>query len=794
MNPNICNNCGGEYEYRNGRWVCRACGSYKPETISNEEVTLLYTAFQKLRLAEFGEAEQEFDDILQKYPENPDAYWGRLMSRYGIKYEEDFDGKKIPTCYATSIESVTRDADYQKALRYADAESRDYYRQQAEYIERVRLEWVEKAKKEKPYDIFISYKDSDLASGIERTRDSIAAQEIYIHLLEQGYRVFFSRESLREKTGEKYEPYIFNALSTAKVMLVYGSSAEYIKSTWLKNEWHRFAKRIAAGEKHPEALLVACDGFSPSELPHVLASRQCFDAARRTFFGDLDKAIERIMSESRNVGKQEEHEHQSKSPSPKKVVSALHEHSYKTTVVKSTCVAMGYTLHQCECGEAFKDSFTPLSDHSFKVTERIEPGCKTKGREEETCEVCGQKRSKEFPAVGHQFSKWTESKHPTCTENGEEQRKCLRCGEVEKKSLPKTGHSFGEWVKVADGTYASYCKNCGETKKSTMLPEEARRRRAKRRNAIIGASAVLALLIVFSVAFINFYVVPKKMEESPFVFTKLSDGTYEISDVKFLPEGGVLTIPEKFFGTKITAIGNNAFRDCRNLTSVKIPSSVTTIGDSAFQFCFDLTNVEIEGGETVIGDLAFYNCEALASITLSEKTAEIGEKAFYQCEGLESVHIPGTVKAVKDYAFYGCSNLTELSISDGVAEIGNCAFSSCRGLTEIVIPGSVERIGDQAFFWCDSLTNVVILNGVTELSKDAFAKCTSLTSVIIPESIQRIDSGVFGGCNRLVCVEYTGTKVQWNSISRHSQWVGTVSQGESAISRVICSDGDVNQP
>ena len=71
MNPNICNNCGGEFAYRSGKWVCLACGSYKPETIMGEEMTLLYTAYQKLRLAEFSEAELEFDDILRKYPKNP---------------------------------------------------------------------------------------------------------------------------------------------------------------------------------------------------------------------------------------------------------------------------------------------------------------------------------------------------------------------------------------------------------------------------------------------------------------------------------------------------------------------------------------------------------------------------------------------------------------------------------------------------------------------------------------------------------------------------------------------------
>ena len=295
MSQNICNICGANYEYHNGRWKCPACGAFKAEELSNEEVTLLYNAAQKLRLSDFDEAEKAYADIIEKFPKNPDGYWGRLLSRYGIKYEEDFDGRKIPTCYATSIESVITDKDYLKAIELADQETKAYYTLQAEYIERVRKEWVEKARKEKPYDIFICYKDSDLANGIDRTQDSIAAQELYIHLRDQGYRVFFSRESLRGKVGEKYEPYIFNALSTAKVMLVYGSKSEYITSTWLKNEWTRYEKRLQAGEKKPNSLIVACDGFSPTELPKVLSSMQCFDATSRSFYTDLDAVLKKII-------------------------------------------------------------------------------------------------------------------------------------------------------------------------------------------------------------------------------------------------------------------------------------------------------------------------------------------------------------------------------------------------------------------------------------------------------------------------------------------------------------------
>ncbi|MBQ8212845.1 MAG: leucine-rich repeat protein, partial [Clostridia bacterium] len=294
---NICNICGANYEYVNGRWVCPACGAYKAEELSNEEVTLLYNAAQKLRLADFDDAEQAYADIVQKYPFNHEGYWGRLLSKYGIKYEEDFDGKKIPTCYATTIESILGDSDYKRATELAPPDVREYYARQAEYIERVRKEWVEKASHEAPYDVFICYKDSDLANGIDRTQDSIAAQELYIHLMEQGYRVFFSRESLRDKVGEKYEPYIFNALSTAKVMLVYGTNPEFITSTWLKNEWTRYHKRILAGDKKQGSLVTICDGFAPSELPRLLSATQCFDATKRSFYSDLDKYVKKYTKE-----------------------------------------------------------------------------------------------------------------------------------------------------------------------------------------------------------------------------------------------------------------------------------------------------------------------------------------------------------------------------------------------------------------------------------------------------------------------------------------------------------------
>ena len=127
MNSNICNICGANYEYINGKWKCRYCGSYKPDEITNEESTLLYIANQRLRMADFDEAEKQFSDIIEKFPKSTYAYWGRVLAKYGIKYEDDFDGRKIPTCYATSMECFTSDSDYLKALDFADADTKEFY-------------------------------------------------------------------------------------------------------------------------------------------------------------------------------------------------------------------------------------------------------------------------------------------------------------------------------------------------------------------------------------------------------------------------------------------------------------------------------------------------------------------------------------------------------------------------------------------------------------------------------------------------------------------------------------------
>lgn len=113
------------------------------------------------------------------------------------------------------------DLDYKKAVSYAGPIAKELYEKEAKQIDEIQKGILAISKLEAPYDIFISYKESDEAGA--RTKDSVLAQDLYSRLTKEGYRTFFSRISLEDKLGQQYEPYIFSALNTAKVIRTGGA-------------------------------------------------------------------------------------------------------------------------------------------------------------------------------------------------------------------------------------------------------------------------------------------------------------------------------------------------------------------------------------------------------------------------------------------------------------------------------------------------------------------------------------------------------------------------------------------
>ena len=172
------------------------------------------------------------------------------------------------------------------------------------------------------------------------------------------------------------------------------------------------------------------------------------------------------------------------------------------------------------------------------------------------------------------------------------------------------------------------------------------------------------------------------------------------------------TIKTVIIDNGVTTIGDNAFFDCRGLTSVTIPNSVITIGSDAFRACRSLTSVTIPNSVTTIGSSAFGSCERLNSVTIPNIVTTIEEQTFYGCKSLTSVIIPNSVITIGNYAFGNCFSLTSVTIGNSVTKIGNYDFNECGGLTSITIPKSVTEIGNFAFGRCRGLTSITNLNPV----------------------------------------------------------------------------------
>lgn len=302
-----CKTCGGDV-YRNGNYyICEFCGNKWEIDASNDiHAVERANAWSALREGDFERAGQTFENILHKEPQNHEAYWGRALASAAIIYVTDLnENKKVPTCNNITEESFLSSKDVQKAISLAPSEVAGAYQTQAQQIEKIRQEWLQKASKEPAYDVFISYKDSDREHGIVRTQDSIDAQDLYNALVAEGYKVFFSRISLRDKISEQYEPYIYNAIKTAKVMIVFGEKAEYFNAVWLKNEWTRFKARIEKGEKHKNSLVTVYKNLDPADLPVVLKSRQCLNASEMTFLSDLLRHIRKVIELSQESARLE---------------------------------------------------------------------------------------------------------------------------------------------------------------------------------------------------------------------------------------------------------------------------------------------------------------------------------------------------------------------------------------------------------------------------------------------------------------------------------------------------------
>ena len=291
-----CKGCGGDLAVIEGSStaVCEYCGSLQTiPKVDDEKKLTLFARANRLRMnCEFDKAAGIYESIVADFPEESEAYWGLVLCRYGIEYVDDpATGRKVPTCHRSSFQSVMDDPDLEQAQENADVMARRVIWEEAKCIEEIRKGIVEVSSAERPYDIFICYKETDEHG--DRTLDSVLAQDIYDALTDKGYRVFFSRITLEDKLGEAYEPYIFAALNSAKIMLAVGTDREYYNAVWVKNEWNRYLKLMAADKSRH---LIPCfKGLDAYDMPREFAKLQAQDMGKVGAMQDLLRGIEKLL-------------------------------------------------------------------------------------------------------------------------------------------------------------------------------------------------------------------------------------------------------------------------------------------------------------------------------------------------------------------------------------------------------------------------------------------------------------------------------------------------------------------
>ena len=291
-----CKMCGGTLEINNNETVatCEYCGTKQtlPKLDDDRRANLYDRANHFRRCNEFDKAAAIYEQILSDDNTDAESYWSLVLCRYGIEYVEDpKTRKRIPTINRAQYSSIFADEDYKSALQYADGYQSEIYQQEATAIDEIQKGILAISQKEEPFDVFICYKETDNYG--RRTPDSVYAQDIYKALTEEGYKVFFSRITLEDKLGTAYEPYIFAALNSAKVMLIVGTKPEHFNAVWVKNEWSRYLALVKSGKK--KTIIPIYAEISPYDLPEELSYIQAQDMTKIGFMQDLVRGINKII-------------------------------------------------------------------------------------------------------------------------------------------------------------------------------------------------------------------------------------------------------------------------------------------------------------------------------------------------------------------------------------------------------------------------------------------------------------------------------------------------------------------
>ena len=261
---------------------------------------------------------------------------------------------------------------------------------------------------------------------------------------------------------------------------------------------------------------------------------------------------------------------------------------------------------------------------------------------------------------------------------------------------------------------------------------------------------------------------------------------------------GNATLKSVIIGDNIENVEAFAFGDCKNLEQLSINSK--NIGYRSFNPCTTLKKVIIGKNVEKCDELIFWGCNNLSDLTILTEIADISNRTLNVGKLLKEIKVnednrkykvENGVLFSKDgkklYAYPTGKTEDTYVFPSTLKEIGNRAFASCSNLKKIEIPQSIEKVGDLAFRDCLGLVRINV--NTSEIGALCFFACVNLNDVTIGKNVKKIGSSAFSSANNISNFTYLGKKEEWNNIvTKSNLW----KNGNSSITKIICSDGEIN--
>lgn len=266
-----------------------------------------------------------------------------------------------------------------------------------------------------------------------------------------------------------------------------------------------------------------------------------------------------------------------------------------------------------------------------------------------------------------------------------------------------------------------------------------------------------------------------------------------------------VTIPAAFLDVPVTAVGEWAFWDRFDVTSVKLPATIRNLRAHAFDSC-GVTSIRLTSTVTNVGIAAFRNCPSLTSATLQCSIRELGIETFAECVNLRKVTLPPALTTIRSEAFRNCTSLPFMRFPASLTTIDANAFRMCVGLGSLFflgdfpsavgafpspqiyeclhLPGKRGWEGlpsnllpvewsepDFAFFWVGDGEEIADYVGtkalvsipatiwdqkVTRIGTSAFEGSSAVKEITIPAGVARLEDRAFADCTNLEVLVFDG--------------------------------------